>query len=646
MRNREEGILRPGGLVLYRKRPARVARLGDKLHIELEGGNLAKVRPKDVTPLHPGPLESLSDLTPQQGEVILAWEILNESRGPHDLAELAELVYGEYTPITAWAAWELVEDGLYFHGIPEAVVACMPEEVEQEQLARQEREAEARAWADFLERAQTGRVNPEADSHYLREVEDLALGRRKGSRLLRELGRSERPENAHTLLLNCGYWDRSVIPYPRRLKLSITPPEIELPPLPEEERVDLTNLQAFAIDDRDNKDPDDAISLASCQTDSEGGFLGGRIWVHIADAAALVLVNSPADLEARARGATVYLPEGTVPMLPPQAVERLGLGLQEVSPALSFSLELNARGEIEGVQIQPSWVRVKRLSYEEAEKRLEEPPLRELHLLAQAYQARRKANGALFIDLPEAIVRVIEGQVTICPINRLRSRDLVRETMLMAGEAAARFAINHSIPFPFATQEPPDPAVLPRSLSPQNEESAQRDQEAAEYPATQRNLAQYFAMRRALKRSQVSSLPAPHAGVGLPAYSRATSPLRRYLDLVAHQQLRAYLRGESSLSEQEMMERVGTSESIIGSVKQAEALSRRHWTLVYLAQNPDWQGEAVLVEKNDSRGRVIIPALALEAPVHLREDLPLDSRVTLALKGVNLPELEAHLTLL
>jgi hypothetical protein len=89
-----------------------------------------------------------------------------------------------------------------------------------------------------------------------------------------------------------------------------------LPELPDEERLDLTGLPAYAIDDEGNLDPDDALSLD-----------GDRLWVHIADVAALVRPGSPADLEARARGATLYLPETTVPMLPAAAVPRMGLGL-------------------------------------------------------------------------------------------------------------------------------------------------------------------------------------------------------------------------------------------------------------------------------------------------------------------------------
>lgn len=78
-------------------------------------------------------------------------------------------------------------------------------------------------------------------------------------------------------------------------------------------------------------------------------------------------------------------------------------------------------------------------------------------------------------------------------------------------------------------------------------------------------------------------------------------------------------------------------------VRQAERLTRRHWTLVYLMEHPDWRGEGVLVEKYDRRGTFLVPELDLEARVHLRQDLPLNSMVPLALEGVNLAELIAYL---
>jgi exoribonuclease-2 len=599
-----EVVPRQGSLVLYKTHPARVGRMGKKLEIELPGEESLSVRPKDVVVLHPGPLESLAELEAEKGEVRTAWELLAGSTT--DLAELAELAYGDYTPATAWAAWQWVADGLYFEGTPQEILARPPEAVAQEQSTREARAAEERAWQAFLARAGRGRVEP-ADGPFLREVEDLALGRMARSRVLRELGRAESAESAHALLLELGYWDETVNPYPTRLGLPTAPPEVPLPELPEETRLDLTHLPAFAIDDEGNQEPDDALSLD-----------GRRLWVHIADVAALVPPGSPADLEARARAATLFLPEGAVPMLPWAAVERLGLGLAEVSPALSFGLDLDDQGVVAGLEVVPTWVRVTRLTYTQAETRLEEAPLRDLYQVACANQARRLAQGAFPLDLPEVRVRLRGDEIQIEPIPPLRSRDLVTEAMLMAGEAVARFARGQEIPLPFTTQDPP---------------------EVDERPAGG-DLAGMFAARRGFRASEYSTIPGQHAGLGLEIYAQATSPLRRYLDLVVHQQMRAFLRGEALLDQQEVLGRVGATAAVSGSVRNAEWLSNQHWKLVYLQRHPDWQGQGIVVEKGDRSDLVLIPELDLSVRLRLPGDPALNSIARLTFRGANLPMLD------
>ena len=108
-------------------------------------------------------------------------------------------------------------------------------------------------------------------------MEQLALEKRSGSRILQALGVQETAVNAHRLLVSTGYWSLNENPYPGRAGINLQIPELPVPELPEEPRLDLTGLTAFAIDDEDNQDPDDAISLD-----------GDRIWVHVADVAALV----------------------------------------------------------------------------------------------------------------------------------------------------------------------------------------------------------------------------------------------------------------------------------------------------------------------------------------------------------------------
>lgn len=593
-----------GALVLYRSRPARVIHSAERLEIDL-GGEHMRVRPKDVQLLHPGPLASLSELVAIPGEMRAAWEIL--AGGITQIAELSELAFGRYSPATAWAAWQFVEDGLYFTGTPESIQAASPEQVKQREEERESQAGEERKFKAFIDRARAA-IYCEDDTRYYREIEQLAFGSITRSKALRELDRAETPENAHALLLELGAWDTFTNPHPRRLGVPLESPALATGDLPEEKRLDLTGLEAYAIDDRGNETPDDALSLE-----------GNRVWVHVADPAALATVSSPLDEEARSRVETLHLPEGHIHLFPPEMAARYGLGMQPVSPALSIGIDLAEDGAVANVEIVPSWVKVKRVAYEDALHWMGEPPLSRLEATANLRRSRREAAGAINIDLPEVNIRLgRDGKVVIEPVLTLRSRVLVEECMILAGEAVARYAFDRNIPLPFSTQDAPESCLPYQSLS------------------------GMFAMRRLLRRSQYRASPAPHSGLGLPYYVQATSPLRRYLDLVVHQQLRAYLKGETLLGESEILERIGQVEAAIGGLRQAEILSEKHWTLVYLLQNPGWKGRAVLVDRRGHTGIFLIPSLGLETRLNLPTSIPLDSEMLLEVASVDLAQLGVY----
>ena len=76
-------------------------------------------------------------------------------------------------------------------------------------------------------------------------------------------------------------------------------------------------------------------------------------------------------------------------------------------------------------------------------------------------------------------------------------------------------------------------------------------------------------------------------------------------------------------------------------MRQAESLSRQHWQLVYFLQHKPWRGEGIVVDRFGSRAVAVVPELAWEARVHLREDVDLDSTVRLSVNGVDLATLDA-----
>ncbi|MES9858203.1 MAG: RNB domain-containing ribonuclease [Sedimenticola sp.] len=591
----------PGALALYKIRPALITQVSDKIDIELEGGKGKRVRLKDIEILHPGPLHRLSDLAPLAGSVEEAWELLED--GETQLDELAELIYGDFTPATAWAAWELVAAGLYFEGTLEKISARSESQIAADRAEQEAKAAAAQAWDSFLGRLKQRKIEPE-DRQQLIEVERVALGQASKSRILQALEHQENPVNAHKMLLGVGYWPARYNPYPQRQSLPLDNPELEIGAFPEEERLDLTHLAAYAIDDEGSEDPDDAISLD-----------GERIWVHVADVAALVAPDSALDMEARARSANLYLPERVIHMLPPAATHKLGLGLQQESPALSIGFTLDEAGGVNDITLAISRIRVTRCSYDEIQLRLQEEPFVSIKAQCDRFYQRRMDAGAAVINLPEVSVRVKDNDIHIKPLPRLESRQMVANAMMMAGEAVARYALANELPIPFATQPQP------------------------ENPSRPEGMAASFAYRRQLKPSRLKTLEEPHSGLGLEVYARVTSPLRRYLDLVIHQQLRAHLLGQEVMSLEQITERIGAAEAVGGAVRRAERLSNNHWKLIYLQRNPGWQGRAVVVEVRDNRATLIIPELALETKIRLRNELPLDAEVAVVVREIDLEDL-------
>lgn len=595
--------LRAEALVLYKSGPARVIHGGDKPEVRMMSGKTMKVRVKDVTVLHPGPIHSLSILRKMDADVDEVWELLEGETT--NIQDLADLMFQEYSPITAWATWLIVKEDLYFSGTPEAIVPRPAAEMDALKEERAAKAEAAEAWQALIERVRNNQIT-EADHPHLTSVVQMAEGQTGSSRIMREMKLPQTSENAHFLLMRLGVWSESDVPYAKRHRVSLVQPELAFGSLPEEARRDLTHLAAFAIDDEDNTDPDDAISVD-----------GDRLWVHVADVAALVTPGSELDEDARARGSNLYLPDETIHMLPRGITDVLGLGLQDISPALSIGMRVAADGTLSDVEITPSWVKVTRMSYQAANEQMQAEPFKQMDTWTDCFREKRRRRGSARIELPEVKLSVVDGEVQIVPLPKLASRQMVADSMLMAGEACARFALEKDIPLPFAVQDPPDELQKPETM------------------------AEMFAYRRKFKPSRNQCFAQPHAGLGLEVYTRATSPLRRYLDLVTHQQLRAFLRGEAILDRDAVETRIAVAEEAAMQCRRAERFSNKHWTLVYLMRQQNWRGEAILVDDRGKRMIAIIPELAMETSIRNEKGMRVDEHVSLSLESINLHELQA-----
>ncbi len=153
-------------------------------------------------------------------------------------------------------------------------------------------------------------------------------------------------------------------------------------------------------------------------------------------------------------------------------------------------------------------------------------------------------------------------------------------------------------------------------------------------------MSEMFAYRKKFKRSGLYLEPGMHSGLGLEPYTRATSPLRRYSDLLVHQQLRAFISGSPLISEADMLARMAEAELGGAILHGLERLSNRHWTLLYMQQNPDKVYRGVVVDKRDDRGVIMLPELAIDVKMRGIAEYDLDQELELKLGSINLADLE------
>ena len=333
------------------------------------------------------------------------------------------------------------------------------------------------------------------------------------------------------------------------------------PPSTEQGRIDRRNLHVFTIDPSDAKDHDDALSIVPA---------GSGLWevgIHIADVSYYAAAGDPVDVEALARGTSVYLVDRVVPMLPHAlSSEVCSLRPQADRMAVSLFALLDTEGRVRGCRFERTLIRSRhRLSYEEVQEVLDhdngidastDEALRRLHELARVLGRLRKERGSLDFDLPEArvILGIAGDPVDIQRVMRLESHRLVEELMLLANEIVATEAGRRSLPVLYRVHEPP---------------TAQKMESLTEFlagfvlglprrkllPADLQKLLTRVEGRpedrlvstvvlRSMQRARYSAGNLGHFGLAADSYCHFTSPIRRYPDLVTHRvMVRAFVEG-------------------------------------------------------------------------------------------------------
>jgi exoribonuclease-2 len=364
-------------------------------------------------------------------------------------------------------------------------------------------------------------------------------------------------------------------------------------------RIDYRDHPSFTIDDDDTLEVDDAITLKRDGTTITVG-------IHIADVSRFVSKGDLLDTEAAARSSTIYLPANTVRMFPDRlATDLASLRQGEDRPAFSVEVQFEDTGSgfiRLGYRVVLSTIRVnRRLSYDSADLLMQndgDPDLRTLHSIAQQLQQERASRGAITVRRPEFQIHVDSSGIHVGKLDPTSpSRLLVSELMILSNGLAADFAIVHNVPVIYRTQEgregaaPPDTTVM--------------DPIAFE------------KLRKTFKRSRLSLTPGAHSGLGLSAYTQASSPIRRYADLVTQQQFTAFLRGKPvPYDREELLGILANAETTEQEIRSIEDRSTNYWILEYLSREKIGQPmNAVVLDRKGNieleecylRGKLQIP---------------------------------------
>lgn len=558
-------------------------------------------------------LESRALGQSQRVDVQALWEIVREDRAEDEevvlpTEDLAELALGSALGIDHAALFlALLGDGVHFVRKGEEWAARPRNAVEgirheREKIARREREKEE----FFAAVAAAGRggefrlSGSETEGRQLDALERLAVLEDTAPAAARQLALSaltasglswQRPhEGAFELLRRLGrFTDANVNLQPLRFGLRTSFPDSVLEQaraaaerdFDRSARRDLRNLTAISIDSPHTRDIDDLLSL-------ERGTAGAwRLGVHIADPAAFVAPGDAVDDEALARGLTHYMPDLRLPMLPEAISERAAslLAGQE-RPALSFLIDLDVAGCVTGYEIVRSEVRsAARLSYDESDLAIASGAgpcamlLRDLAEVGELREQMRTASGAVTIRAPEVDVRVLADGTPL--LERLAAdspaRRAVSESMIVAGEIAARYCMRAELPVIYRRQ----------SIS----ERLEVEGDPGNDPVLRRRL------RRAMKRADSGLEPGPHDSLGLAAYAQVSSPLRRFQDLASHRQIIAHLEGRAPCYDRAAMQRIAAStEQAEADARRAEQAADDFWLLRYLERQGGQELAAVVVE--------------------------------------------------
>jgi len=606
------------------------------MQVELDSGKRVKVKTAHVLLKFdkPSPAELIADgqRLAQEIDLDLAWEFAPE--GEFGFADLARDYFDAKSSLAqqAGALFRLFEAPHYFRRMGKGLFKKAPAEVVKAALLGIERKkqiaAQIEQWAAELAEGRCPApigdqiykilFRPDKNGPEYKAVVEAAKRSHKAPLdLLKDAGAIASPYQFH--------WKRFLFEhFPKGTNFpALSAPEIK-------DTLPLAPVRAFSIDDSATTEIDDALSVQGLGT---GTVIFG---VHIAAPGLAIQPDSPVDKVARERFSTVYMPGWKLTMLPDEVVQSYTLIEGRDCPAVSIyltmdeaTLEITAREtRLDRVPIIANLRHDKlddvitdaTLSGEAPADYAFAAELAFAYRLAKDLKVKREAvrGKPETFNRPDYNFRLDNDgrepagteQVSITTRKRGTALDLiVAEAMILANASWGGFLAECGVPGIYRSQASLAPGIKVR----------------------------------------MGTKPAPHAGMGVAQYTWATSPLRRYVDLVNQWQIIACARhGKTAALAAPFKPKDAALFSVISGFDAAysayngfQSGIERYWTLRYLQQ----QGITELTAAVLKDGLVRADELPLVFRALGCEGLPRNAHVKVRVTGIDELTLDLHANL-
>jgi exoribonuclease II len=366
----------------------------------------------------------------------------------------------------------------------------------------------------------------------------------------------------------------------------------------------LAEAKAFSIDDAATTEIDDAFSVTKLDN---GNW---RIGVHIAAPALTIARGSPVDGIAAERLSTVYMPGNKITMLPDNVVQAFTLNEDNTCPAVSMYLEVDAAtldvlhtdSRVERIHIAANLRHdtLEPLFNEEtlAAGKLDYPYAPELALLWQfthkleALRGKSSDNSTQQVDYT---FEVENDRISIGIRRRGSPIDkVVSELMIFVNSEWGKLLASHDLPGIYRTQNN--------------------------------------------GKVKMSTVPAPHQGLGVAQYMWSSSPLRRYVDFINQRQIVSVLQGEPPAYEKndsELFAAMRDFDLAYSLYNEFQRQMERYWCLRWLLQEDVKQADALVLREN----LVKLVDIPLVGRIPSLPELPPNTRVTLEMGDIDLLDL-------